>query len=80
MFYVSCSFWQEVFVIGSAEGYTSVRELMADDGAGYPAVEIDARNDIACLPFSSGTTGLPKGVILTHLSIITQLMWARRYI
>lgn len=35
-----------------------------------PAVEIDP-NDAVALPFSSGTTGLPKGVILTHKSLIT---------
>ena len=31
------------------------------------------REDIACLPYSSGTTGLPKGVMLTHYSLIANL-------
>jgi len=33
-------------------------------------VKIDSRQDIAALPFSSGTTGLSKGVMLTHYNII----------
>ncbi|XP_038698168.1 4-coumarate--CoA ligase 2-like [Tripterygium wilfordii] len=37
-----------------------------------PIVSIDSQDPVA-LPFSSGTTGLPKGVILTHKSLITSV-------
>ncbi|MED6179906.1 4-coumarate--CoA ligase 3 [Stylosanthes scabra] len=37
-----------------------------------PEVDIDP-DDMVTLPFSSGTTGLPKGVILTHRSLITNV-------
>ncbi|WJX54707.1 4-coumarate--CoA ligase 3, variant 2 [Trifolium repens] len=37
-----------------------------------PEVEFDPEDAVA-LPFSSGTTGLPKGVILTHKSLITSV-------
>ncbi|KAJ0080042.1 hypothetical protein Patl1_23847 [Pistacia atlantica] len=37
-----------------------------------PQVSIDP-DDAVALPFSSGTTGLPKGVILTHKSLITSV-------
>jgi acyl-CoA synthetase (AMP-forming)/AMP-acid ligase II len=35
----------------------------------YRPVAINAREDVAVLPYSSGTTGLPKGVMLTHHNI-----------
>ncbi|KAL1362405.1 hypothetical protein AAHE18_03G078900 [Arachis hypogaea] len=37
-----------------------------------PEVDIDP-DDMVALPFSSGTTGLPKGVVLTHRSLITNV-------
>lgn len=37
-----------------------------------PSVEIDT-NDAVSLPFSSGTTGLPKGVILTHKNMVSSV-------
>ncbi|XP_038901547.1 4-coumarate--CoA ligase 3 isoform X2 [Benincasa hispida] len=37
-----------------------------------PFVEIDT-NDAVSLPFSSGTTGLPKGVILTHKNMVSSV-------
>lgn len=37
-------------------------------------LEIEPRANIAVLPYSSGTTGLPKGVMLTHSSIVTNML------
>ena len=36
-------------------------------------VEIDPEKDIAVLPYSSGTTGLPKGVMLTHYNLTSNM-------
>ena len=62
----------EVLVLDQAEGYRSVTELMATD-APEPVVEIDPAEDVAVLPYSSGTTGVAKGVMLTHRNIGTNV-------
>jgi len=44
-------------------------DLLAGVPEEYRPVAINAREDLAVLPYSSGTTGLPKGVMLTHFNI-----------
>ncbi|MFE4536506.1 4-coumarate--CoA ligase family protein [Streptomyces scopuliridis] len=63
---------EEIFVCDRAEGHRSVLDL-ARSTAPEPEIAIDPAEDIAALPYSSGTTGLPKGVMLTHRSIATNL-------
>ena len=40
----------------------------------FTSPAIDTINDFAILPFSSGTTGKPKGVCLSHHNLVTQCM------
>jgi acyl-CoA synthetase (AMP-forming)/AMP-acid ligase II len=47
-------------------------EELAGTGA-PPAVALDP-GDIAVLPYSSGTTGLPKGVLLDHRALVANLV------
>lgn len=39
-----------------------------------PRVEINPIEDVALLPYSSGTTGLPKGVQLTHYNMVSNIV------
>jgi acyl-CoA synthetase (AMP-forming)/AMP-acid ligase II len=65
---------EEVFVLGDTENEaaTSFASLLsADDSA--REVDVDARADVAVLPYSSGTTGFPKGVMLTHRNLVANI-------
>jgi acyl-CoA synthetase (AMP-forming)/AMP-acid ligase II len=56
----------EVIAPGRVERATSLERLL-EDGAGDPFAEPHlGPGDLAVVPFSSGTGGLPKGVRLTH--------------
>lgn len=64
-----------VVVLGSAPGATSLATLLA-----HPAVAPVAGADpaaVALVPYSSGTTGLPKGVLLTHANVVAAVRQVR---
>ena len=63
---------REIIVIGDAENGVPFVSLFSH-GEAPPAVEIDPANDIVVLPYSSGTSGIPKGVMLTHRNLVANL-------
>src|SRR5512135_3837043 len=65
---------QEIFVFGEAKGATPFASLLRATGTAPPAAGIDPATDLVALPYSSGTTGLSKGVMLTHRNLVATLV------
>ena len=47
-----------------------LQDLLKKYPAQAPAVAIDPKTDLAALPYTGGTTGNPKGVMLTHYNLV----------
>ena len=71
---------RQTFVLGAAgrppTGAIPFDSLYPDIGAGVPAVGAGPA-DAAFLAWSSGTSGLPKGVVLTHRNLVASLCQTR---
>jgi acyl-CoA synthetase (AMP-forming)/AMP-acid ligase II len=61
-----------IIVLDGAEGFASLRDLLTE-GHAAPDVTFDPSEQVAVLPYSSGTTGRPKGVILTHRNLVANV-------
>jgi long-chain acyl-CoA synthetase len=55
--------------IGKDEPVRRWREALASAPAAPELVEVDADNDLALLQYTGGTTGVSKGVMLTHANL-----------
>jgi long-chain acyl-CoA synthetase len=69
------SLLREVIVTGEKppEGACSLADLLESRPPRPPAVDWDAHEDVAVLPYTSGTVGLPKGVMLTHYNLTSNI-------
>jgi acyl-CoA synthetase (AMP-forming)/AMP-acid ligase II len=62
----------EIFTFDGVEGSTPFTQLLeADELEEGP--DIDPATDLVALPYSSGTTGLSKGVMLTHRNLVANM-------
>lgn len=63
---------EEIYVLGESEGDAApLTDLFGDPLAEQVAVDLD---DVVALPYSSGTTGLSKGVMLTHRNLVANIV------
>lgn len=62
----------DIIAIEDSKDTLSMSSLLKDDGSAYPEQpdSFDFDEDVVLLPYSSGTTGLPKGVMLTHANLV----------
>jgi acyl-CoA synthetase (AMP-forming)/AMP-acid ligase II len=71
---------RQTFVLGAADrtprGAIPFDVLRSETDADVAAVRV-VPTDVAFLPWSSGTSGLPKGVVLTHRNLVASLCQTR---
>ncbi|XP_049788641.1 luciferin 4-monooxygenase [Schistocerca nitens] len=66
------SFIKHIVVFGNivCHRYIPFSTLVRDTSLCFKPVKVNPREQVACILCSSGTTGLPKGVMLTHSNIL----------
>jgi len=65
-----------IIVTGDQESnlHLSLNKMLKDSGDLYPTIlECNQAEDVVVLPYSSGTTGVPKGVMLTHKNLVSNM-------
>jgi len=67
---------ERVIVLDGVDGHPSLAALLGE-GRPAPDVTFDPATHIAVLPYSSGTTGRPKGVMLTHRNLVANVAQCR---
>jgi long-chain acyl-CoA synthetase len=73
----------EAAPLPAIDGTLKLTDLIAGvDEPDLPHVKIDPDRDVAVLQYTGGTTGVPKGAMLTHYNIFANVVqtevWARR--
>lgn len=74
----SAAGFEKIILLGEAEGTLSFATLLACKDP-EPIVSSDP-DGLAALPYSSGTTGLAKGVMLTHRTLVSNVcQWSEAF-
>lgn len=61
------------------ESSQSFYHLIAEKSTNLPPIEINLKEDVAVLQYTGGTTGKPKGVMLTHYNIVANVNQTYEY-
>lgn len=69
-----------VVKVEESEHVHDFKNVIANTSENYEKVEIDATKDLALLQYTGGTTGKPKGVMLTHYNLVANVQMATAWI
>jgi long-chain acyl-CoA synthetase len=61
------------------EGFYRFKDLIKQYPPNPPKIEFNNKEDLVTLPYTGGTTGLPKGVMITHYNITASQAIAARF-
>ena len=67
------SLTREIVIEPDSSDPNSFWGLLENASTAPPSIAVDPVNDVAVLPYSSGTTGLSKGVMLTHYNLVSNV-------
>jgi len=62
------------------KGVCHLHELIKQSAPNPPEVEMDPEKDLLVLPYTGGTTGPPKGVMITHANAVANLYQIRNFL
>ena len=62
----------DIIVLGETDDHIPFTDLISSEPFGGHA-DVDVAEDVVVLPYSSGTTGYPKGVMLTHRNLTANM-------
>jgi acyl-CoA synthetase (AMP-forming)/AMP-acid ligase II len=64
----------DLALVGAPGADDALDSLLGSALPGRARPQIDPSRDLAAIPYSSGTTGLPKGVMLTHRNLVANML------
>ncbi len=61
------------------EGFYRLQDLIKKYPPNPPKIEFNVKEDIVTLPYTGGTTGLPKGAMITHYNMVAARTIAEKF-